>query len=157
MQKIFRREKSTIDWEQIKNSDLAYPKHSFSILKLTMPSGQIGTGWVDKGYKKYDYKEFCPYNIEIEIDLTDPIAESNADLDMATVEDFFSENLKKNCIFHLVSRVATEKGMSIIAYTEYEEQINILLRNIIADKKRLVTFEFKMTYDPKWKKTRTIL
>lgn len=43
-----------------------------------MQNGKLGTGWVDKSYRKYEFKEFCPYHIGISIDLTDKVAENNS-------------------------------------------------------------------------------
>lgn len=96
LKKLFRNGPTDIDWEKVKHSDMAYPKHSFTILKLTMTNGDIGTGWVDMAYKKYEFKKKCPYHIKINIDLTDELIKDNSDLDMGTIEDFFFRAIKKN-------------------------------------------------------------
>lgn len=155
--KFFSQDKSVINWDEVKNSDKAFPKHSFSILKLTMKNGEMGTGWVNKGYKNYHYKEFCPYNIQIKVDLTDEIAINNSDLDMGTVEDFFSDELNKICICHMVSRVISDKGMDIIIYAELEEPITDYLEKINNDVNRLVSFNYKLFYDPSWTKINKLL
>lgn len=111
LNKLFANKPPVVDWEMVKYSDQIYPKHSFTLLKLTMPNGELGTGWVDKAYKKYEFKKFCPYYIKISIDLTDQVAKDNADLDMGTIEDFFSDQLKGICVCHLVSRLVSDKGM----------------------------------------------
>lgn len=150
--KFFRKDISVINWDEVKNSDKAFPKHSFSILKLTMKNGEMGTGWVDKGYKNYEYKEFCPYNIQIEVDLTDEIAINNSDLDMGTIEDFFSNALNKICVCHLVSRLVSNKGMDIIIYAELEKPITEYLEKINNDLDRPVSFNYKSLHDPRWTK-----
>lgn len=155
--KFFRKNKAIINWDEVKNAKKAFPKHSFSILKLTMKNGEIGTGWVNKGYKNYHYKQFCPYNIEIEVDLTDQIAIDNSDLDMGTIEDFFYDELNKICICHMVSRLIADKGINIIIYAEFEEPITEYLEKVINDVHRLVSFNYKLIYDPKWTKIKKLL
>jgi hypothetical protein len=119
--------------------------------------GEIGTGWVDKAYKKYEYKQFCPYHISIQVDLTDHIALKNPDLDMGTIEDFFSEGLKEICLCHMVSRLASEKGMEIEIYVADKEKVNVFLTETKNDENRLFTFDYLTDLDPKWKKVNKVL
>lgn len=157
LKKLFGNEPPLVDWEKVKNSDNVYPKHSFTLLKLTMANGELGTGWVDKAYKKYDFKEFCPYHTKISIDLTDQVAEDNPDLDMGTIEDFFSDELKGICVCHLVSRLVAERGMEIQCYSEENEAIEQFLRNVRLAENRLVTFTYAIDFDPKWCKVNRLL
>ncbi|MCX2575364.1 hypothetical protein [Pedobacter sandarakinus] len=122
-----------------------------------MKNGEMGTGWVDKSYKNYNYKEFCPYNIQIEIDLTDEIAINNSDLDMGTIEDFFSDTLNKICICHLVSRLVSDKGMDIIIYAELERPTTQYLEKIKNDANRIISFNYKSFHDPRWTKIKKLL
>ena len=157
LKKIFGNEPPVVNWEKVKNSDKVYPKHSFTMLKLTMANGELGTGWVDKAYKKYDLKEFCPYHTKISIDLTNQVAEDNPDLDMGTIEDFFSDELKGICVCHLVSRLVSDKGMDIECYVEMDEPVEQYLRKVSLAEDSLVTFTYKIDFDPKWKRVNRLL
>jgi hypothetical protein len=157
LNKLFRNKPTEVDWETEKYSDEIYPKHSFTLLKLTMRDGKLGTGWVDKSYRKYKFKEFCPYHIGISIDLTDKVAGNNPDLDMGTIEDFFSDELKRICICHFVSRLVSDRGMEIECYSEENEPIELFLRKVSLAENRLVSFNHEIVYDPKWKQVNRLL
>jgi len=157
LKKLFGNEPLLLDWEKVKYSDKAYPKHSFTLLKLTMANGELGTGWIDKAYKKYEFKKFYPYHIKISIDLTDQVAEDNPDLDMGTIEDFFSDELKGICVCHLVSRLVSDRGMEIEFYSEENEPIEQFLRKVSLAENRLVSFTYEIDFDPKWKQVNTLL
>lgn len=146
-----------VDWEVVKSSNQIYPKHSFTLLKLTMLNGMLGTGWVDKSYRTYEFKEFCPFHIGISIDLTDKVAENNPDLDMGTIEDFFLDELKRICICHLVSRLVSDRGMELECYSEENEPIEQFLRKVSLAKDRLVSFIYQIDFDPKWKQVNKLL
>lgn len=143
---LFGRAKSNIDWDEIKKIGTIYPENSITLLMLN-----TGTGWVDKGYRTYAYKEFCPYNFLIMVDFTDSIAEDNPDLDMGTVEDFFVEELRKVCVAHIVARTVTDKGMDIEMYLELEDPAMEHLQQILNDPNRLVSFSCEVNTDPKWR------
>lgn len=134
-----------------------YTPNDFFLLRFKTSNGEIGTGWVDKGYKAYGYKQCCPYHVSIRVDLTDQIAQHHQDLDMGTVEDFLSEELKKICICHMVSRLASEKGMDIELYVEHKTQVEVFLTKAQQDENRLFTFDYEIGFDPKWKKATKLL
>jgi hypothetical protein len=148
--KFFGKEHSNVNWEAIKKTDKVYPPNSISLLMLKTDSGKPGTAWVDKGYDKYAYKKFCPYNFLIMVDLTDSIAESNANLDMGTIEDFFVDELTKVCVAHIVARIVTDKGLKIEMYLELREPAMKHLQTILDNPNRLVSFNFNVNDDPKW-------
>ncbi|MNI77512.1 hypothetical protein D3C87_1056010 [compost metagenome] len=122
-----------------------------------MPNGKPGTGWVDKAFSKYEFKEFCPYHIRISIDLTDKIAEDNPDLDMGAIEDFFLDGLKKMCICHLVSRLAADKGIDMLFYAEKDAPVAQFLTMSAQSEDRFVSFTYKIDFDPKWRKVDKLL
>jgi hypothetical protein len=149
--RLFSKKTNSIDWNTIKQSDKVYPKHSISLVTVQNQEGEISTGWIDKGYEKYPYMGYCPTCMLIRVDLTDSIAESNSDLDMGTVEDFFLENLQKFGVAHMIARIATESGMDIFMYVENKKQSETFLLELSASHERLVSFQIEMTDDPKWK------
>ena len=157
LNKFFGNKPSVVDWEVVKYSEQISPKHSFTLLKLTMQNGMLGTGWVDKLYRMYEFKQFCPYHIVISIDLTDKVAENNPNLDMGTMKDVFLDELKKICICHLVSRLVSDGGMEIQCYSEEDEPIEQFLRKVSSAENRLVSFNHQIDYDPKWKRVNRLL
>lgn len=152
--KLFGREVSHVDWEVVKHAENVYPESSITILLLTLPNGLKGTGWVNMAYRKYEFKEFCPYHVRISVDFHDQVAEENPDLDMGEIEDFFSDELQKICICHMISRQVSEVGMEIDCYVEADESVEQILRKLSLDENRLVSFTYKIDFDPKWKKVR---
>jgi len=137
-------------WEEIKKTDTIYPEHSISILRLKTESGKLATGWIDKAYKDYRYKKYCLYNFLIMVDLTDEIAQSNQELDMGTIEDYFVNELRNICIAHIVARVATDKGFNIEMYLEDDDAAVNHLRSILDNPSRIVSFNCEVNIDPKW-------
>ena len=148
--KLFGQKNSNLDWEEIKKSGTIYPKNSISILRLNTKSGNFGTGWVDKAYKDYAYKKYCPYNFLIMVDLNDTIAQSNPDLDMGTIQEYFIEELRKICVAHMLSRVATDEGMNIEMYLEDDDAAMKHLETILDNPERIVSFNCEVNKDPKW-------
>lgn len=148
--KLFSKEETNVNWEEIKKTDKVYPPNSISILMLKTDSGKPGTGWVDKAYDKYPHKKYCPHNFLIMVDLTDSIAENNPDLDMGTIEDFFVDELRKVCVAHIVARVVTDNGMNIEMYLELQEPAMKHLQTILDNPNRLVSFSCEVNEDPKW-------
>ncbi|UZJ64656.1 hypothetical protein OKW96_20325 [Sphingobacterium sp. KU25419] len=152
--KLFGSEVSYVDWETVKHAEKVYPESSITILLLTLPNGLKGTGWVDMAYRKYEFKVFCPYHVSISVDFHDHVAKENPDLDMGEIEDFFSDELQKICICHMISRQVSEVGMEIDCYVEADESVEQILRKLSLDENRLVSFTYKIDFDPKWKKVR---
>ena len=148
--KLFGKKKNNINWDESKLSGDAYPVNSISILRVKTNNGKSATGWVNKTYSQYIYKEFCPWHISILIDLNDPIVINNPDLDMGTIQSFFVDGLRKAGIAHIVARMLTDDGMKIDMYVENDQPAIKLLDKIIAAPTRLVSFEYKVTNDPQW-------
>lgn len=137
------------DWDKIKVSDKLYPRTSISLLVSTK-DGILRTGWINKGYQGYSYKRFCPYNVLIIIDPNDTIAQSNPDIDLDMIEDFFVTELRAICIAHIVARIAIDKGINIEIYTEFQDPIIECLQRIMDSPQRLVSFNYEINYDPDW-------
>lgn len=147
--KIFGKNKAVLPWDDIKNTDKVYPENSITLFTLQTKNGP-GTGWVDKGYIKYPYKKNCRYNFLIKVDLTDEIAEKNPDLDMGTIEDFFTDELRKIGVAHIVGRLVTDKGLNIEMYLEKLEEPQSHLEFLSKKADRLFSFEIESNEDPWW-------
>lgn len=148
--KIFGRKKDNINWEETKLSGDAYPANSISILRVKTKTGKSATGWVNKTYNQYIYKEFCPWHFLITIDLDDSIVINNPDLDMGAIQSFFVNGLRKAGVAHIVARMVTDDGMNIDMYVENDQPAMEYLDKIIADPARLVSFKYAVTKDPEW-------
>ena len=134
----------------MKSSDDLYPAGPIAILRMKSKVGGLLTGWVNKGYEKYPYKNFCKQNFLIKVNLLDNLDNSNPDLDMATVENYFVDNLRKLCVSHLVARLATDNGLNLEFYLEYQDAGLICLRQLSNDQNRLVNFTYENNHDPSW-------
>jgi hypothetical protein len=137
-------------WDDILMTNKIYPDNSISILMLKTESGKAGTGWVNKGYEDYLYKEYCAYNFLIMVDLTDDIAKNNPELDMGTIEDYFVNELRKICVAHIVARLVTDTGMNIEMYIDKHELAMEQLQTLLDNPNRLVTFSCEVSHDPNW-------
>lgn len=73
---------------------------------------------------------------------------------MGEIEDFFSDELQKICIYHMISRRMSEVGMEIDCYVEADESVEQILRKLSLADNRFVSFSYKIYFDPKWKKVR---
>ncbi len=148
--KIFGSKKNNTHWEETKLSGDAYPANSISILRMKTKAGKSATGWVNKTYNQYIYKEFCPWHFLITINLDDSIVINNPDLDMSAIQSFFVDGLRKAGIAHIVARMVTDDGMNIDMYVENDQLAKEYLDKNIADPARLVSFKYEVTKDPTW-------
>lgn len=137
-----------IEWEEIRLTDVVYPTNSISVVMTQSESGKPATGWVDLGYKEYDYKKYCPFNLQFNIWIDETTPE---DLDMGTIEDYFTNILKKECVVHLVARVATDFGMIMDLYIDNPDFAQKVLGELSESDKKLVEFGCGFNHDPKWK------
>lgn len=69
---------------------------------------------------------------------------------MGTIEDFFTDELNKICICHMVSRFVSENGIDIMLYAEQEEPVIEYMEKIRNDANRFVSFKYALIYDPRW-------
>jgi hypothetical protein len=139
------------EWEAIKSSDKLYPPTSISLLKISSKNGSFSTGWVNKGYRDYPYKQYCKYNFLIKVNLHDKIATPNPNLDMETIENYFINNLQEAGVAHLVARLATAEGMNLEIYLENRNAAMVKLLLISENPNKPVSFSYQPNYDPDWK------
>ncbi len=156
LKKIFGKNEKVQKWDEALESDSVYPEESISLVSLQTKNG-IGTGWINKAYLKYPYKTKCRYNIVIEIDLSDDIAQSNSDIDIATIEDFLIDELRKITVTHAVSRLVTETSMTMEFYVENKNDSENFLSNTSNNPNRLFSFNYEVNEDPWWLAVRPIL
>lgn len=140
----------TSEWNAVKSSDDLYPVGPITILRMKSKAGGLLTGWVNKGYKTYPYKNFCNQNFLIKVDLLDKFSNCNSVPDMGTVEKYFVENLRKFCVSHLVARLATDNGLNLEFYLENQDAGMICLLQLSNDQNRSVNFTYENNYDPSW-------
>jgi hypothetical protein len=143
-------------WNEIKDTAKVYPKNSISIIQFKLKD-KLGTGWIDKAYVDYPYKINCPYSFLIKVDLTDSIGQKRPDLDMATIEDYFVNELRKICVTHIVARLVTETGLNIEMYLEKGDEVLKYLQTLSKNPERLVSFDFQASNDPKWESIKGLM
>jgi len=140
----------TAEWNMIKSSDELYPAGPIAILQIKSKKSGFLTGWINKGYKDYPYKTFCKQNFLIKVNFQDSRTTSETNPDMATVEEYFCDNLRKLCVSHLVARLTTDDGLNLEMYLENKDAGMIALLNLSNDPNRLVSFSYENNYDPDW-------
>ena len=145
---FFKKDYDNVNWDELRLTNEVYPSNSISLIMTQTESGKPATGWVDLGYKEYTYKKYCPFNIQFNIWIDDSTPE---DLDMGTIEDYFTDILKKECIVHRVARVATDFGMIMDLYIDNPDFAQITLEELSESKDKLVEFGCGFNHDPKWK------
>lgn len=156
LKKLFGKREIVPEWDEAVQSGSVYPQESISLVSLQTKNG-MGTGWIDMAYVKYPYKTECRYNILIEIDLSDAIAQNNSDLDMGTIEDFLIDGLREITVAHAISRLVTENGMSMEFYVENKEKSENFLKVASDNPNRLFSFRYELNEDPWWLAVRPLL
>ena len=139
-----------INWDSLKNSNEVYPENSISIAMGQTESGKPATGWIDLGYQEYKFKKQCPYNLELSVEI-DTQKEQNESIDMGTVEDYFINALKKGCVTHPISRMATDFGLIMDIYIDDVEFASNLLQEMFEGENKKYEFGCGFNKDPKWK------
>lgn len=156
LKNLFGNKADLPSWEEAIADGSVYPKESISLVSLETKNG-TGTGWIDKGYLKYPYKTNCRYNVIIEIDLTDEKDQNNSDLDMATIEDFLIDGLRKVTVAHAISRLITDRAMTMEFYVENKDDTENFLNTASDNPNRLFSINYEMNEDPWWLAVRPLL
>ncbi|PCI96707.1 MAG: hypothetical protein COB15_09380 [Flavobacteriales bacterium] len=152
---FFKRNKKEIDWDLIKSQDpnTVYPKNSISLLMGQTENSNPTTGWVDLGYKPYEYKKQCPININLTIDI---LSDEDQTIDMGFIEDLLTDSLREKCVAHPISRVSTDSGLVMDYYVDNLENAKNILSDISDSKKNKLKIDYNTNLDPKWKTYRNI-
>ena len=154
--KIFGKKEQFPEWDVVIQNGSVYPDESISLVTVETKSG-IGTGWIDKSYLKYPYKTNCRYNILIEVDLSDDSTNSNMELDMAFIEDFFIDGLREKTIAHAVLRLVTDTAMKMEFYVDNKTDSENFLKSACDNPNRLFSFVYEISEDPWWLAVRPLL
>ena len=145
---FLKQRKDKINWDEIRLTNAVYPTKSISIVVTKSESGNPATGWVNLGYEEYNYKNYCPCNLQFNIWIDDTTPE---ELDMGTIKDYFINILKKDCVVHPVARVATDFGMIMDLYIDNPDFAQKVLSELSESDEKLVEFGCGFNHDPKWK------
>lgn len=152
---FFKPKPEDIDWESIRKTDAVYPEEKIAVILAKTESGQAATGQVNIAYADYPFKKQCAYDLQFSVEMPN---EENADFpDMMSVEDFLLDALRKECVAHLVSRVATDFGFIMDIYVDDAKSAQEILTEI--NERENLGFEFGcgFNYDPKWKEYKRVL
>ena len=137
-----------IDWEKVKQSKDVYPQNSISVVMTKTENEKPATGWVDLACKDYEFKKFCPHNLQFSIEIDD---NNSSHLDMGTIEDYFINELKKECIVHPVSRIVTDFGFIMDLYIDNVDLAEKTLKELYENPNKITEFGCGFNYDPKWR------
>ncbi|SHG87434.1 DUF695 domain-containing protein [Pedobacter caeni] len=145
-------------WEEVKmDTQKVYPKSSITVFLMDTEQGKPATHWVDKAYKDYSYKRFCPFNCLVSIDLSDRFNVSKANIDTVEIENYFKEELRKVCVCHLLARVTTDNGFDLELYLDDVEEALKKFRTLENDPDRLLNFNCEITEDNDWENIEGLL
>ena len=108
------------------------------------------TGWIDLAYVNYKFKKCCPFNLQLSVEIPDD-ENTLEDLDFGTIEDYFTNELKKICVTHPVARLATDFGFIMDFYVDKAESASEKLSELYEDPNKLVEFGCGFKNDPKWR------
>lgn len=146
--RLFRKKKN---WDELDNQNSIYPDANISLLTFDAEDGTSLTGWIDVGYADYEFKQYCPYNILVKINLKDDSFPTNPELSMEEIEDYFLQKLRSIGVVHLVARLATIEGLNLEFYMEDYKNSKALLFELSGSEERLVSFTCEINDDPKWR------
>lgn len=145
-------------WEEVKtDSQKVYPQSSITVFLMDTEQGKPATHWVDKAYKEYSYKEFCPFNCLVSIDLGDAFNVSKGNMDIVEVENYFKDELRKVCVCHLLARVTTDHGFDIELYVDDVERALEKFEELAQNPGRLLNFNCEITEDSDWENIEGLL
>lgn len=155
---LFKRKATLVEFEQSKIDGTVYPGDSITVLQIQTESGQFGTAWVNKKYKGYAFKEFCPYFIVMKMDLSNIDGEQRDQLDMSTIEDYFDAQLKTIGICHFIARFVTDKGMEMLFYSESNPKFEEVINELMKENDLNLDFEVNINEnDPMWRSMKMVL
>lgn len=147
-----------MNWEEVKlDNRKVYPTNSITIFMMDTENGKPATHWVDKAYKNYEFKGECMFNCYVSIDLTDDFNSQKEDLDFAEIEAYFTTQLRKVCVCHLVARITTDTGINLELYVDNVEDAINKFNEIEQDANRLVNFNCEINDDENWENVAGIL
>lgn len=146
--RLFRKKKN---WEELDDQASIYPDASISLLSFESEDGEALTGWVDTGYEDYPFKQYCPYNILVKVNLKDPAFKTRSNISMEEIEDYFLSQLRPIGVTHLVARIPTLDGPNLEFYLEDYKKSKALLFDLSTQDDRLVSFTCEINDDSKWR------
>ena len=155
-----------IDWDQIKQDvSKVHPKREIVIYTLSSING-TSLAWVNVSYSNYQYRKFCRFCVEIEIELGEKDKKTldldeykmqlelggigNKKLDFDSIENYFADKLFGNCTALVLYINTTEKGFEIEIYVDNLEKATDRLNEMKFDTNRIFNFDFKITEDENW-------
>lgn len=155
---LFKKKPNREDFETAKDDGTVYPKGSITLLQIETESGAQATAWINKGYKGYPFKEFCPCFYKIGIDLQNRQGKDDDQLDMSTIEDYFEGELRSKGVSHFIARFITDKGMDLLFYTEHESSIHDHVVSLISTNELGLELDVSLhENDSKWRSMAMVL
>ena len=155
---LFKRKPTAEEFEQAKRDGSVYPGQSITLLQIETANGAKGTAWVNKAYKGYRFKEFCPHYVIVRVNLSDSAIAENEELDMSTIEDFFDGKLRSIGVSHFIGRFVTDNGMDLLFYTEANPHFEEVLTELMNENEFNLDIEVEINeHDSKWRSMAMVL
>ena len=140
-----------MDWNVIKAAGKAYPESRISIVEQEYATG-MRSAWVNTGYKDYVYKALCPTLGILGVEFADMNGISEQE-----IQDYFTDELTKVCVSHLISRIPTDNGIEMLFYFDDKDLVVEKLGEIYEDENKLVDFSCRIQDDPTWSAVQAML
>ena len=155
---LFKKKATEEEFKAAKSDGSVYPGESITVMQIQTESGGFGTAWINKKYKDFKFKEYCPFLFILKIDLSNITDEQRDILDMSTIEDFFDERMKEIGVSHFIARFVTDKGMDMIFYTEANPEFEEVLNSLKSKNELGLEFEIDLNKsDLGWKSMKMVL
>lgn len=155
-----------MSWEEIKKDTYKiHPKRQIITYQL-QSANRKALCWVNVAYSNYDYREFCKFCVEIQIELrqNDEITIDYEEFEMQLkleqfadqklgyddIEKYFADRFAETCVALILSIETTDKGFEITLYVDNIENATNALNEMNIDQDRLFDFDFKITEDENW-------
>ena len=141
---LFSFSSCTGKWDEIKKSKEVYPTdtltaYNFKVLDF------IERRWINKAYKDYKYKSYCPRKVEFRFDAASPGVWSLLSGDTLGLAKFLQADMQKQGICHLVAQTLSYNKLTIYFYLEDE------LFPFETENKIRVQHELFTILEPDWK------
>ena len=155
---LFKKKPTKEEFLNAKQDGTIYPSDSISVLQIQTENGNPATAWINKGYKDYKYKSFCPWFVKLSIGFNLLSETELENIDMAEIEDFIEEKFKAIGIAHFIARFVTDGGMDLLLYTEPLEKFEELINHLMDTNKFNLDIDCELhSEDFKWHSMKMVL
>ena len=155
---LFKKKPTEEEFRTAIQNGTIYPSNSISVLQIQTESGKPATAWINKGYKNYKYKSFCPWFIKLQIGFSQVNQDELGNIDMVEIEDYIEDKFKQIGVTHFIGRFVTDSGMDILLYTEPKNEFENLINQLAQKNKYNLDIGCELNEaDSKWTSMKMVL